>query len=99
MLEIISEPTAPALACGLDQKGDVERNVLIYDMGGGTSDVSLLSIKDGLFEVKTTAGDANLGGEDFDNINSSLSLSKARFEDLIMDHFRKVHVSIGNVPV
>ena len=58
-------------------------------MGGGTSDVSFLSIKDGLFEVKTTAGDANLGGEDFDNINSSLSLSKARFEDLIMDHFRK----------
>merc|ERR1711945_63749 len=52
---------------GLDKKGAGERNVLIYDMGGGTFDVSLLTIEDGIFEVKATAGDTHLGGEDFDN--------------------------------
>merc|ERR1711939_827388 len=52
---------------GLDKKGSGERNVLIYDMGGGTFDVSLLTIEDGIFEVKATAGDTHLGGEDFDN--------------------------------
>mmetsp|Transcript_27619 Transcript_27619/g.51814 ORF Transcript_27619/g.51814 Transcript_27619/m.51814 type:complete len:648 (+) Transcript_27619:72-2015(+) len=67
VLRIINEPTAAAIAYGLDKKGSGERNVLIYDMGGGTFDVSLLTIEDGIFEVKATAGDTHLGGEDFDN--------------------------------
>ncbi|KAG5366089.1 Heat shock protein 70 1 [Yarrowia sp. B02] len=64
---IINEPTAAAIAYGLDKKEAGERNVLIFDLGGGTFDVSLLSIEDGIFEVKATAGDTHLGGEDFDN--------------------------------
>merc|ERR1711935_733082 len=63
-LRIINEPTAAAIAYGLDKKSSGERNVLIYDMGGGTFDVSLLTIEDGIFEVKATAGDTHLGGED-----------------------------------
>jgi L1 cell adhesion molecule like protein len=66
VLRIINEPTAAAIAYGLDKK-DGERNVLIFDLGGGTFDVSLLTIEDGIFEVKATAGDTHLGGEDFDN--------------------------------
>ena len=64
---IINEPTAAAIAYGLDKKGEGERNVLIFDLGGGTFDVSLLTIEDGIFEVKATNGDTHLGGEDFDN--------------------------------
>merc|ERR1712100_731959 len=56
-----------AIAYGLDKKGSGEQNILIYDMGGGTFDVSILTIEDGIFEVKATAGDTHLGGEDFDN--------------------------------
>lgn len=67
-LRIINEPTAAAIAYGLDKKSDGEKNVLIFDMGGGTFDCSLLTIEDGIFEVKATAGDTHLGGEDFDNI-------------------------------
>merc|ERR1712050_295317 len=67
VLRIINEPTAAAIAYGLDKKGSGERNVLIFDLGGGTFDVSLLTIDDGIFEVKATAGDTHLGGEDFDN--------------------------------
>jgi len=67
VLRIINEPTAAAIAYGLDKKGCGEMNVLIYDMGGGTFDVSILTIEDGIFEVKATAGDTHLGGEDFDN--------------------------------
>ncbi len=68
VLRIINEPTAAAIAYGLDKKGTQgEHNVLIFDLGGGTFDVSLLSIDDGIFEVKATAGDTHLGGEDFDN--------------------------------
>jgi len=63
---IINEPTAAAIAYGLDKK-DGERNVLIFDLGGGTFDVSVLTIEDGIFEVKATSGDTHLGGEDFDN--------------------------------
>ena len=63
---IINEPTAAAIAYGLEKKSDGETNVLIFDLGGGTFDVSLLSIDDGIFEVKATAGDTHLGGEDFD---------------------------------
>ena len=68
VLRIINEPTAAAIAYGLDNKKDTleERNILIYDLGGGTFDVTLLSIEDGVFEVKATAGDTRLGGEDFD---------------------------------
>merc|ERR1712063_95345 len=64
---IINEPTAAAIAYGLDKKAGGEKNVLIFDLGGGTFDVSLLTIEDGIFEVKATAGDTHLGGEDFDS--------------------------------
>jgi len=67
VLRIINEPTAAAIAYGLDKKGQGEKNVLIFDLGGGTFDVSILAIDDGIFEVKSTAGDTHLGGEDFDN--------------------------------
>lgn len=67
VLRIINEPTAAALAYGLDKKVGGERNVLIFDLGGGTFDVSILTIEDGVFEVKATAGDTHLGGEDFDS--------------------------------
>merc|ERR1711917_81109 len=67
ILRIINEPTAAAITWGLDKKVGAERNVLIFDLGGGTFDVSVLSIEDGIFEVKSTAGDTHLGGEDFDN--------------------------------
>jgi L1 cell adhesion molecule like protein len=67
VLRIINEPTAAALAYGLDKKTSAEQNVLIFDCGGGTHDVSIVSIDDGVFEVKATAGDTHLGGEDFDN--------------------------------
>ncbi|XP_076069137.1 heat shock protein 70 cognate 4 [Oratosquilla oratoria] len=67
VLRIINEPTAAAIAYGLDKKVGGERNVLIFDLGGGTFDVSVLTIEDGIFEVKSTAGDTHLGGEDFDN--------------------------------
>jgi L1 cell adhesion molecule like protein len=67
VLRIINEPTAAAIAYGLDQNKDSkEKNILIYDLGGGTFDVTLLSIDEGIFEVKATAGDTHLGGEDFD---------------------------------
>ena len=64
---IINEPTAAALAFGID-KTDVEQKVLVYDLGGGTFDVSILDLSDGTFEVLSTAGDNNLGGDDFDNV-------------------------------
>ena len=68
ILRIINEPTAAAIAYGLDKKCEQEKNVLIFDCGGGTFDVSILSIEDSIFEVKATAGDTHLGGEDFDTI-------------------------------
>merc|ERR1712141_666163 len=69
VLRIINEPTAAAIAYGLDKKKceGKETNVLIFDLGGDTFDVSILTIEDGIFEVKSTAGDTHLGGEDFDN--------------------------------
>lgn len=66
VLRIINEPTAAAIAYGLDKMSSKEKRVLIFDLGGGTFDVSLLSMEDGVFEVKATAGDTHLGGEDFD---------------------------------
>merc|ERR1712003_389492 len=80
VLRIINEPTAAAIAYGLDQKGD-EKNVLIFDLGGGTFDVSLLTIEEGIFEVKATAGDTHLGGEDFDN----------RMVDFFLQDFKRRH--------
>lgn len=80
VLRIINEPTAAAIAYGLDKKGG-ERNVLIFDLGGGTFDVSLLSIEEGIFEVKATAGDTHLGGEDFDN----------RLVDYFVTEFKRKH--------
>ncbi|CAF2144676.1 unnamed protein product [Rotaria magnacalcarata] len=67
VLRIINEPTAAAMAYGLDKKASGEKNVLIFDLGGGTFDVSVLIIDNGVFEVKSTAGNTHLGGEDFDN--------------------------------
>ncbi|PRQ18013.1 putative Heat shock protein 70 family [Rosa chinensis] len=69
VMRIINEPTATAIAYGLDKKGSTVggKNVLIFDLGGGTFDVSLLKIEEGIFEVQATAGDSHLGGEDFDN--------------------------------
>jgi len=75
VMRIINEPTAAAIAYGLGKKTKGEQTVLIFDLGGGTFDVSLLSIDEGVFEVKATAGDTHLGGEDFDQ--------------RMMDHFVK----------
>ena len=81
VLRIINEPTAAAIAYGLDKKVGGERNVLIFDLGGGTFDVSILTIEDGIFEVKSTAGDTHLGGEDFDN----------RMVNHFMNEFKRKH--------
>jgi len=67
VLRVINEPTAAAIAYGLDKTTKDEKNVLIFDLGGGTFDVSVLTIDNGIFEVKSTHGDTHLGGEDFDN--------------------------------
>lgn len=83
VLRIINEPTAAALAYGLDKNLKGERNVLIFDLGGGTFDVSILAIDEGsLFEVKSTAGDTHLGGEDFDNrmVNHFLEEFKRKYK-------------------
>ncbi|KAL1491463.1 hypothetical protein ABEB36_012060 [Hypothenemus hampei] len=83
VLRIINEPTAAALAYGLDKNLKGEKNVLIFDLGGGTFDVSILSIDEGsLFQVKSTAGDTHLGGEDFDNrlVNHFVEEFKRKFK-------------------
>ncbi|KAG8696991.1 ATPase with role in protein import into the ER [Ceratobasidium sp. 394] len=67
VLRMVNEPTAAAIAYGLDKKGGKESRMIVYDLGGGTFDVSLLRVSDGVFEVLATAGDTHLGGEDFDN--------------------------------
>ncbi len=76
VMRIINEPTAAAIAYGLDKK-EGEKNVLVFDLGGGTFDVSLLTIDNGVFEVVSTNGDTHLGGEDFDQ--------------RVMDHFIKLY--------
>ncbi|KAJ7920639.1 heat shock protein 70 family [Mycena leptocephala] len=91
VLHIINEPTAAALAYGLDKKhaGVGERNVLVFDLGGGTFDVSLLTIEDRVFEVKATAGDTHLGGEDLDNRlvdHFSAEFKRKNKKDLSSDH-------------
>jgi len=86
VLRIINEPTAAAIAYGLDKKSKQERNVLIFDLGGGTFDVSLLTIEEGIFEVKATNGHTHLGGEDFDN----------RLVNYCVDDFKKKYgIDIG----
>jgi heat shock protein 1/8 len=83
VLRIINEPTAAAIAYGLDKgKQDGEKHILIFDLGGGTFDVSLLAIDAGIFEVKATAGDTHLGGEDFDNrmVNHFVDEFKRKFK-------------------
>jgi heat shock protein 1/8 len=67
VLRIINEPTSASIAYGIDKIGDKEKNILVFDMGGGTHDVSILNLDGGIFEVKATAGDTHLGGEDFDH--------------------------------
>jgi L1 cell adhesion molecule like protein len=81
VLRIINEPTAAAIAYGLDKAAKREQNILIFDLGGGTFDVSLLTIEEGIFEVKATAGDTHLGGEDFDN----------RMVDHFVQEFKRKH--------
>lgn len=92
VLRIINEPTAAAIAYGLDKKVGVERNVLIFDLGGGTFDVSILTIEDGIFEVKSTSGDTHLGGEDFDNrmVNHFIQEFKRKFKKDITGNKRAV---------
>jgi L1 cell adhesion molecule like protein len=87
VLRIINEPTAAAIAYGLDKINDEQRNILVFDFGGGTHDVSLLTLEDGVFEVRATSGDTHLGGEDIDN----------RIVDYVVDEFkRKNKVDISN---
>lgn len=92
ILRIINEPTAAAIAYGLDKKVGSEKNVLIFDLGGGTFDVSILAIEDGIFEVKATAGDTHLGGEDFDNllVKHCKDLFKAKHKKDITPNKRSV---------
>jgi len=91
---IINEPTAAAIAYGLDKQASskVEKNVLIFDLGGGTFDVSLLTIEEGIFEVKATAGDTHLGGEDFDNrmVNHFIGEFKRKFKKDLSSNARAV---------
>lgn len=79
VLRIINEPTAAAICYGLDKQESVEKNILVFDCGGGTHDVSLISIEEGIFEVKATGGNTRLGGEDFDN----------RMVDYFLEEFKK----------
>ena len=87
---IINEPTAAALAYGLDKKADKDEIVAVYDLGGGTYDISILELGDGVFEVKATNGDTHLGGDDFDQ----------RLIDFIADEFKKGEgVDLRNDPM
>ncbi|EEB08883.1 heat shock protein S [Schizosaccharomyces japonicus yFS275] len=92
VLRIINEPTAAAIAYGLDRKNTGETNVLIFDLGGGTFDVSLLTIDEGIFEVKATAGDTHLGGEDFDSrlVNHFIQEFKRKYKKDISPNARSV---------
>lgn len=81
VLRIINEPTAAAMAYGLEKLGNKEMNILIYDLGGGTLDCTILNIEDGVFEVKSTAGNGHLGGEDIDN----------KLVDYCLGEFKRIH--------
>ncbi|KAF1350035.1 hsp70-like protein C [Delphinella strobiligena] len=84
VLRVVNEPTAAALAYGLDKSGE-ERQIIVYDLGGGTFDVSILTVDDGVFEVQATAGDTHLGGEDFDQ--------------RVMDYFTKQYNKKNDVDI
>uniref|UniRef100_A0A8I3PNP8 Heat shock protein family A (Hsp70) member 8 n=1 Tax=Canis lupus familiaris TaxID=9615 RepID=A0A8I3PNP8_CANLF len=92
VLRIFNEPTAGAIAYGLDKKAGAERNVLIFDLEGGTFDVLILTIEDGIFEVKSTAGDTHLDGEDFDNqmVNHFIAEFKSKHKKNISKYKRAV---------
>ena len=92
---VIDEPTAAAIAYDLNKKGRAERNVLIYDMGGGTSDVTLLKIDDGIIEVQATASDVHLGGEDFTNRVVDFCLQDFKKQNRCMDHKGSPHRELG----
>ena len=82
VMRIVNEPTAAALAYGFERKDEkTQRNILIYDLGGGTFDVTLLEINDGIFTVKATNGDCHLGGEDFDDEILNYALDKFKEEN------------------
>lgn len=87
VLRVINEPTAAAIAYGLDKGTTTERNILVFDLGGGTFDVSLLNVADGVFEVLATSGDTHLGGEDFDNL----------VVDEVLKDFTKRNPKLSNV--
>jgi L1 cell adhesion molecule like protein len=89
VIRIINEPTAAAIAYGLDKKMQGEKNVIIIDLGGGTFDVSILTIEESIFEVKATAGDTHLGGEDFDT---------AMVEHFMQEFKRKSKLDISSNP-
>ncbi|KAL0304431.1 UNVERIFIED_CONTAM: Luminal-binding protein 5 [Sesamum radiatum] len=86
VVRIINEPTAAAIAYGLDKKGG-EKNILVFDLGGGTFDVSILTIDNGVFEVLATNGDTHLGGEDFDQ----------RIMEYFIKLIKKKHETMGPV--
>ena len=92
ILRIINEPTAAAIAYGLDRQSEAEKNILIFDLGGGTFDVSLLTLEEAIFEVKATAGDTHLGGEDFDNrlVNHFVQEFKRKHKKDIKDNPRSM---------
>jgi len=87
---VINEPTAAAIAYGLEKQGNQDRNVLIFDLGGGTFDVSLLNLDSGVFEVKATAGNTHLGGEDFDSrmVNYFMTELKLKYQKDITNNHR-----------
>ncbi|XP_065213347.1 heat shock 70 kDa protein cognate 4-like [Planococcus citri] len=93
VLRIINEPTAAAIAYGLEEKNSDAQNVLIFDLGGGTFDVSILALQNGVFEVKSTAGDTHLGGEDFDNrmINYFVEEIKRKHNKDLTENKRALH--------
>jgi heat shock 70kDa protein 1/2/6/8 len=100
VVRIINEPTAAALAYGLDKCGDQkERNILVFDLGGGTFDVSLLNVDSGVFEVKAVAGNGHLGGEDFDNKTVAWCLSefKKQHKNVDYDTFSKNKRVLGRL--
>jgi heat shock protein 5 len=84
VVRILNEPTAAAIAYGLDKKSG-EKNILVFDLGGGTFDVSILTIDNGVFEVISTSGDTHLGGEDFDQ--------------RVMDYFMKLFKKKNNLDI
>ena len=87
-LRLLAEPTAAVLAYSLDKTGGKEKNVLIFDLGGGTFDVSVINVCDGVFEVKAVAGDGHLGGQDFDN----------RLADHFLNEFKRKNKKDARVP-